>query len=102
MGDPIAPAAPGFPLFESMAAAALVLVLLMATLWLLRRGLTGRRSAGALMAVEGSLALGDRRSLVVIGVEGRRLVIGVAPGSVQLVTELASRPGFSRTDEARR
>jgi flagellar biogenesis protein FliO len=38
--------------------------------------------------VESALSLGDKRSLVVVAVEGRRMLVGVAPGSVSLVTEL--------------
>jgi flagellar biogenesis protein FliO len=45
------------------------------------------------MSVESSLSLGERRSLVVIGVVGRRLMIGLAPGQVHLVTELQPAPG---------
>ena len=33
--------------------------------------------------------LGDRRSLVIVSVEGRRLLLGLTPAQVSLVTELA-------------
>ena len=61
--------------------------------WLLRRGVLARRATGAL-AIESSLALGDRRSLVVLTVEGRRLLLGLAPAQISLVTELQPRESF--------
>jgi flagellar biogenesis protein FliO len=36
--------------------------------------------------------LGERRSLVVVSVEGRRLLLGLTPAQVSLVTELAAAP----------
>ena len=67
----------------------LVVLGLLAVLgWALRRGLLARRSTGAL-GVETALALGERRSIVIVTVEGRRLLLGLAPGQVSLLTELA-------------
>jgi flagellar protein FliO/FliZ len=68
-----------------------VLVVLSA---LLRRGvlkLPGQR-ASRTISVETTLALGDRRSLVVLSVEGRRLLLGLTPGSVSVLTELGAAP----------
>ena len=90
MSETSAAGAPVLPWFEAALAMVIVLALLAATLWLLRRGLNRRATTGALMSVESSLSLGDRRSLVVIAVEGRRLMVGLAPGQVHLVTELRS------------
>ena len=70
-----------------------VLGLLGAVAWLLRRGVMARRSQGAL-GVESALALGERRQLVIVSVEGRRLLLGVAPNYVSLVTELGPAPSF--------
>jgi flagellar protein FliO/FliZ len=72
---------------------ALVLGLLGGLAWLLRRGVLARRSNGAL-GIESALALGDRRSLVVVTVEGRRLLLGLAPNNVSLVTELGAAASF--------
>lgn len=88
MGDPLAPGVPALPWFEALVATVVVLALLAATLWILKRGLGRTKTGGALMSVEASLPLGDRRSLVVVNVEGRRLMIGLAPGQVRMVTEL--------------
>lgn len=68
-------------------AMAFVLALLGGAVWLLRATATARRSRHGL-AVESALSLGEKRSLVVVTVEGRRLLVGVAPGSVSLVAEL--------------
>jgi flagellar protein FliO/FliZ len=67
----------------------IVLGLVTALAWLLRRGslgaLTGR---GGAINVETAVALGERRSLVIVSVEGRRLLLGLTPTTMQLVTEL--------------
>lgn len=57
--------------------------------WLLRRGVQLRRP-NQLIAVETAVPLGERRSLVIVVVEGRRLLLGLTPGNVSLVTELRS------------
>ncbi len=64
-----------------------VLALLGALAWFLKKTVATRRAGGA-MHVETALALGERRSLVIVTVEGRRLVLGLAPNHVSLVTEL--------------
>ena len=64
-------------------------------LWLLKRGTikvgVGRGGRQGL-AVESALSLGDRRSLVVVKVDGRRLLVGLSPTQVSLLTELAQAP----------
>lgn len=58
--------------------------------WLVRRGtlqFPGQKGRGPLR-IETVLALGERRSLVVVAVEGRRLLLGSTPTQVSLVTEL--------------
>jgi flagellar protein FliO/FliZ len=73
--------------WRMLGALAVVLLLLAGVAWLLRRGVLGRRAAGGLN-VESVLALGERRSLAIVTVEGRRLLVGLAPNNVSLVTEL--------------
>jgi flagellar protein FliO/FliZ len=67
----------------------IVLGLVTALAWLLRRGslgaLTGR---GGPINVETAVALGERRSLVIVSVEGRRLLLGLTPTTMSLVAEL--------------
>ncbi|HXT70731.1 MAG TPA: flagellar biosynthetic protein FliO [Vicinamibacterales bacterium] len=71
-----------------------VLLLLAGALWLLKRGGFARRT-GQPMAVESALALGDRRSIAIVKVEGRRLLLGLAPGQVSFLTELQNTTAFS-------
>ncbi len=85
--------------WRSMAALVVVFGLLGLLAWLARRGsLPGGfvRKSSTTMRVETALPLGDRRSLAIVVVEGRRLVIGMSPASVSLITELAT-PAFDRT-----
>jgi flagellar protein FliO/FliZ len=67
--------------------------------WLARRGTFGRlglnRQGRSVVKVEGAVPLGERRSLMVVSVEGRRLLIGLTPMQVSLVTELAPQPASS-------
>jgi flagellar protein FliO/FliZ len=58
--------------------------------WLLRRGVFGPlvRRGSSPIAVETAVPIGERRSVVVVAVEGRRLLLGLAPGQITLLTEL--------------
>jgi flagellar protein FliO/FliZ len=82
--------------WRTLGALAVVLALLGALAWLLRRQQTNRRT-GKGMGVESAMSLGERRSLAIVTVEGRRLLLGLAPNAVTLVTELQPLPTF---DEA--
>lgn len=79
------------PIGRTLGALAVVLALLVALVWLFKRGMLARPKASGL-SVETALPLGDRRSLVVVTVEGRRLLLGLGPGHVSLVTELEKPP----------
>lgn len=84
------------PVWKAAAALAVVLALLVGLGWLLRRSqLLGRVRKP--MTIESALSLGERRSLAIVTVEGRRLLLGLAPNHVSLVTELGNAPSF---DEA--
>jgi flagellar protein FliO/FliZ len=86
-----------FPsVLRMVAACAVVIGLLAATLWLLKRGAGIRRGSRG-MSVEAALPLGERRSLAIVTIEGRRLLLGLAPNHVSLVTELSAVGAF---DEA--
>jgi flagellar protein FliO/FliZ len=71
---------------------AIVIGLLIGLVWLLRRGSLGFPGGRprAAIAIETAASLGDRRSLVIVNVEGRRLLLCVSPGAVSLVSELAA------------
>lgn len=76
-----------------------VLALLAAFVWALRRG-SLRLSALAprgTIAIETATSLGDRRSIAIVGVEGRRLLIGLTPTSISLLTDLTPKPVPSAT-----
>jgi flagellar protein FliO/FliZ len=81
--------------WRMLGALAVVLALLAGLAWLLRKGVIARRKSGAL-GVESALSLGERRSLVVVTVEGRRLLLGLAPNHVSLVTELQQAATFDQ------
>jgi flagellar protein FliO/FliZ len=82
-------------LWRTLGALVVVLGLIGLSAWLLRRGVLAKR-AGKGLAVESALSLGERRSLVVVMVEGRRLLLGLAPNSVALVTELERNASFDQ------
>lgn len=69
-----------------------VLGLLGLLAWALRRG-TGLTRSRATVVVETAVSLGDRRSLVIVEVENRRLLLGLTPSQISLVTELG--PAFA-------
>lgn len=68
-----------------------VLALLAGAAWALKRTNTLRRGAPSIV-VETAVPLGERRTLVVVAVEGRRLLLGMTPQSIALVTELTAAP----------
>jgi len=76
--------------------AMLIVLALVATLAYLTRkgafGALGRK--GKAIQVETAVPLGDRRSLVIVVVEGRRLLLGLTPAQVSMVTELAPPQPF--------
>jgi flagellar biogenesis protein FliO len=74
-------------------AVTIVLGLLAALLWLLKSGRLGAFAARpSAVAVETAISLGERRQLVIVCVEGRRLLLGLTAAQVTLVTELAQAP----------
>ena len=89
---------------RAFGAIALVLALLCVLAWLARRGtlrLPGPKGRAAIK-VEGATSLGERRTLVVVTIEGRRLLLGLTPGQVSLVTELSpDPPDFGKTLDSR-
>lgn len=77
--------------WQAFVTVAVVIALLGGAAWALRRTNTMRRSRLPIV-VETAVPLGERRSLVVVSVEGRRLLLGLTPQSVGLVTELKALP----------
>lgn len=91
MASPVwaAPAETGSALLQMTLSLALVLILLVGTLWLLKRFRVGQRSAGGTLKVVASAAVGPRENVVIVEVGEEWLVLGVAPGNVRL---LKTRP----------
>ena len=83
-------------LWRSLFAIVVVFGLLGALAWAARRGrlgFLGRQPSH--VRVEATVPLGDRRSLMVVAIEGRRLLLGLTPAQVSFVTELAATPPFA-------
>ena len=82
-------------LWRSLVAIVVVFGLLGGLAWAARRGRLGfftRQPSH--VRVEATVPLGERRSLMVVAIEGRRLLLGLTPTQVNLVTELTeSSPG---------
>jgi flagellar protein FliO/FliZ len=80
-------------LWRSLLAIVVVFGLLGALAWAARRGRLGFFTRQpSQVRVEATVPLGDRRSLMVVAIEGRRLLLGLTPMQVSLVTELTTPP----------
>jgi flagellar protein FliO/FliZ len=77
---------------QSLAAVFIVLGLVAALAWLARRGAFASLRRSGAVTVETAVPLGERRSLVIVAVEGRRLLLGLTPTTVSMVTELSAVP----------
>jgi flagellar biosynthetic protein FliO len=78
---------------QSFAAVLIVLALVGLLAWLARRGTLGALGRkGRFIEVETAVPLGERRSLVVVAVEGRRLLLGLTPTHISMVAELNRVP----------
>jgi flagellar protein FliO/FliZ len=62
--------------------------------WALRRGslrLSALAPRGTIV-VETATAIGDRRQLAIVSVEGRRLLVGMTPTAISFLTDLGATP----------
>jgi flagellar protein FliO/FliZ len=86
---------------QSFAAVLIVLALVGVLAWLARRGALGALGRkGKYIEVETAVPLGERRSLVVVSVEGRRLLLGMTPTHIAMVTELGRSSTFEQQLDA--
>lgn len=97
------PLVEGPGILRGLLAVVVVFGLLGLCVWLVRRGgldaLT--RKGPRLVQVDTAVPLGDRRKLLVVSVEGRRLLLGVTSAQVSLITELSpAGPSFDSTLDA--
>ena len=97
-----APAAMGSPsndltgsLMQMLFGLAVVIALLLACLWVIRRLATPRGSAAAIKVL-GAAAVGPRERVVLVRLGEQVLVLGVAPGSVTKLHEMRRRPAADR------
>lgn len=83
--------------FQSFFAVLVVLALVAALAWLVRRGAFGAlRGGNRAITVETAVPIGERRSLIIVAVEGRRLLLGLTPTQIAMVTELGAAPTFEQ------
>jgi flagellar biogenesis protein FliO len=81
-------------MLRTVSSLAAVLILLALFVWALRRG-SLRLSALAprsTISIETATAIGDRRQLAIVSVEGRRLLVGMTPTTIAFLTDLTSAP----------
>lgn len=81
---------------QSLVAVAVVLALVAALAWVARRGVFASLQRRGTVSVESAVPLGERRSLVIVSVEGRRLLLGLTPASISMVTELGPGSAFDQ------
>jgi flagellar protein FliO/FliZ len=67
---------------------AIVIALLLASLWLLKRLSAPRGEAAGLMRIVAGTAVGSRERVVVLEVADTWLILGVAPGRVTALAEM--------------
>lgn len=85
---------------QSWLAVLIVLALVAVLAYLVRKGTLGTLGRkGSSIQIETAAPLGERRSLVIVAVEGRRLLLGLAPGQVSLVAELSAAQAAPATFE---
>ncbi len=78
-------------IFRTILSLGAVIGLLAGFVWFVRRGGL-RGGARAAITVETATSIGERRSLVIVTVEGRRLLLGVTPGSISMIAALDAAP----------
>ena len=68
-----------------------VLALLGLFVWALKRGSLklSRLAPRGAITIETATSLGERRSLAIVKVEGRRLLVGMTPAAISLLADLA-------------
>ena len=67
---------------------AVVVALLFASLWLLRRLSAPRGAAAGMLRIVAAAAVGSRERIVIVDIGKSCLVLGVAPGSITALAEL--------------
>jgi flagellar protein FliO/FliZ len=86
----------GGNLFQMLFGLAIVIALLIASLWLLKRLSAPRGETAGLLRVIAGTAVGPRERVVVLEVGGTWLVLGVASGRVNALAEIPRQDVPSR------
>ena len=77
---------------EAVAGLAVVLVVIFALAWAVRRFAHLPTASKGLIRVLGGVALGSRERAVIVAVGSTRLLLGVAPGQVRMLHVLPEEP----------
>ncbi len=88
-GIPTSPVSGWVPVVKMLSAMLIVLGIMGLLTFLVKRyypGAKGRKGSGADIRVLGTVYVGAKRSIAVIGVGGRKLVVGMTPSSMTLLT----------------
>jgi flagellar protein FliO/FliZ len=80
-------------LIETLLGLAFVLAVMLLIAWLVKRFMQVPGINKGQVQVLGGVSLGAREKAVLLAVDGRRLLVGVAPGRVQTLAELGPEEG---------
>lgn len=85
-----APISPTGGVFKMMIGLAVVLAVMAAITWVLKRMVPGVGNKQSVIRIVGGVSVGSRERVVVLEVSGRWIVVGVAPGQVSQLANLES------------
>ncbi len=86
-------AVPGSPLLQVSGALVLIIALILAVAWIVKRtGFAGKHAGARGLKVSASTSVGPRERVVIVDVDDARLVLGVTPGQINLLHKLPPAP----------
>jgi len=85
--NPVEPGAAG--MLQMLPGLVFVLALIVALAWLAKRFGMARPGGGGALKLIGERAVGTRERVVIVEVAGQWLVLGVAPGQVRTLSQMA-------------
>ena len=78
----------------------LVLALIFVLSWLVKRWSGLKPNAATALSISGGINVGSREKIVIVQVEGRRLLVGITPSSMQTLCELEANDDIESQDTA--
>ena len=92
-----------FAVMRTVVSFVAVMAVLAVFVWALRRGSLrlSRFAPRGAVSVETAVSLGERRSLAIIAVEGRRMLIGLTPAAISLISDLGPAPAPAAGEQGR-